>query len=141
MESVRRKSATRDGPLIACYCCHTGSKYPRAVIFACAPVALDDNPSLELKTPPVTDKRDLRNKGALHGGSPMSHVEFKKWLCPLSLFLRCPCRFQNGLMSHVEFKEGLCHVDSIFLMSIGPMSHVEFKKQSCRPVEFKGQGP
>ena len=24
--------------------------------------------------------------GALDGGSPMSHVEFKKWLCPLSLF-------------------------------------------------------
>ena len=26
------------------------------------------------------------NGGALDGGSPMSHVEFKKWLCQLSLF-------------------------------------------------------
>ena len=24
--------------------------------------------------------------GALDGGSPMSHVEFKKWICQLSLF-------------------------------------------------------
>ena len=31
--------------------------------------------------------------GALGGGSPMSHVEYKKWQCPLSLFLQYSCRF------------------------------------------------
>ena len=30
---------------------------------------------------------------------------------------------------------------SPFLMSLSPMSHVEFKKWSCRPVDFRGQGP
>ena len=29
----------------------------------------------------------------LDGGSPMSHVDFKKWQCPLSLFVHFPCRF------------------------------------------------
>ena len=29
---------------------------------------------------------DLYRKGALDGGSPMSHVEFMTWQCPLSLF-------------------------------------------------------
>ena len=57
-------------------------------------------------------------KGALDGGSPMSPVDFKKWQCPLSLFLKCPCRFLNS-----------------------PMSSVHFKKRPCHPVEFKGQGP
>ena len=33
-----------------------------------------------------------RTVGALDGGSPISHVEFKKWKCPLSLFLQYPCR-------------------------------------------------
>ena len=39
----------------------------------------------------------LTTNGALDGeggGSPMSHVEFKKWLCPLSLAVfSLPCRF------------------------------------------------
>ena len=37
----------------------------------------------------------------------------------------------------------MAHVMSLifFPMSIGFMSHVDFKKGSCRPVEFKGQGP
>ena len=46
---------------------------------------------------------------------PMSHVEFKKWLCPMSLYLLPPS-----------------------LMSLGPMSHVEFKKRMCRPVYLRG---
>ena len=37
--------------------------------------------------------RAVRGTGALDGGSPMSHVEFKKFPCPLSLFLLFPCRF------------------------------------------------
>ena len=28
--------------------------------------------------------------GPLTGGSPMSHVEFKKWSCPMSLILKKP---------------------------------------------------
>ena len=37
----------------------------------------------------------------------------------------------------------MAHVMSLifFPMSIGFMSHVGYKKRSCRPVEFKGQGP
>ena len=31
--------------------------------------------------------------GALDRGSPMSPVDFKKWQCPLLLFLKFPCRF------------------------------------------------
>ena len=31
--------------------------------------------------------------GPLIGGPPVSPVDFKKWQCPLSLFLKCPCRF------------------------------------------------
>ena len=26
-------------------------------------------------------------------------------------------------------------------MSLDPMSHVKFKKRTCRPVDFRGQGP
>ena len=32
-------------------------------------------------------------RGVLDGGSLMSHVEFKKSPCPVSLFLELPCRF------------------------------------------------
>ena len=31
--------------------------------------------------------------GALNGGSPMSHVDLKKWPCRLSVLLQFPCRF------------------------------------------------
>ena len=48
----------------------------------------------------------------------MSHVEFKKKPCHMSLFFGKPCR-----------------------MSLSPMSHGEFKKWPCRPVEFRGRGP
>ena len=48
-------------------------------------------------------------------------------------------------MSHVEFKKGLCHMSLYFLspcrMSLSPMSHVDFKNCPCRSVDFKGQGP
>ena len=70
----------------------------------------------------------LYNIGALDGGgggSPMSHVEFKKWLCQLSLFFNfnvdlkmVPCRMSN-------LRNGLCHVDNIF-------SHVDKLHVACR---------
>ena len=41
----------------------------------------------------------MSHMGVLYGGSPMSHVEFKKWQCPLSLFWQCPCRPLDSLMS------------------------------------------
>ena len=44
--------------------------------------------------------------------SSMSHDEFKKRLCPLSIHFYPSCR-----------------------MSLSPMSHVDFKNCSCRPVE------
>ena len=43
-------------------------------------------------------------KGALGGGSPMSHVDFKKWQCRMSLsliFLNVTCRISEKAMSHV----------------------------------------
>ena len=46
------------------------------------------------------------------GGVPMSHVDYKKWLCRPVEFKKDPCR-------PVDFKEHPCR-------------HVEFKKQPCR---------
>ena len=46
---------------------------------------------------------------------PMSHVEFKKQPCRMSLYCLKPCR-----------------------MSMSSMSHVEFQKWQCRHVEFRG---
>ena len=76
--------------------------------------------------------------GALDGGSP----------CRLSILrnanVACLCRLLMS-MSHVEFKKYPCLMSLYFFkpcrMSIGSMSHVEFKKWPCRPVEFEGQGP
>ena len=48
----------------------------------------------------------------------MSHVDFKKYPCPVPHSLEFSCRFSND-----------------------PMSHVNFKKSHCRGVKFKGQGP
>ena len=48
----------------------------------------------------------------------MSPVEFKKCLCPLSLYFQSPCR-----------------------MSVCFMSPVEFKKWPCRRVDFRALGP
>ena len=50
--------------------------------------------------------------------SPMSHVEFEKRLCPMSLHFYPSCRMSLSLMSYVEFK--IC---------------------PCHPVDFRGQGP
>ena len=80
--------------------------------------------------------------GALDGGSPMLHIDFKKSQCPMSLNLPCPMsplRYPNVAS---QFKE-MAHVVSVilFYMSLGSMSHVDFKKRPCRPVDFRGQGP
>ena len=49
---------------------------------------------------------------------PMSHVEFKKWPCRLSLYVLKPCR-----------------------ISMRPVSRVEFKNWPCSPFDFRGQWP
>ena len=57
----------------------------------------------------------------------------------------CPCRLLSP-MSHVEFKKRRCPMS---LKSLAPvarhyrpyMSHVEFLKCPCRPVDFRGLGP
>ena len=78
-------------------------------------------------------------------GSPMSPVDFKKWPCPLSLFLRFPCPFFNGPISPVDFKKWGCPLLLVLTFSWrfshGTMSPVDFKIMPCRPVKFKGQGP
>ena len=69
---------------------------------------------------------------------PMSHVDFKKWQCHMSLSLIFPnvtCRIYEKAMSHVTVISSPCR------MSLSPMSHVEFKKVPCRAVDFRGQGP
>ena len=38
----------------------------------------------------------------------MSHVEFKKCQCRMSLSISVPCRMSLSLMSPVDFKKGLC---------------------------------
>ena len=77
-------------------------------------------------------------RGRLDWGSP----------CRLSILrnanVACLCRLCMP-MSHSEFKKYPCHMSLYFLkpcrMSIDSMSNVEFKKWPCRPVKFNGQGP
>ena len=80
--------------------------------------------------------------GAFDGGSPMSHVDLRKSQCPMSLNLPCPMsplRYPNVACRFSE----MVHVVSLIqiVMSLGSMSRVDFKKRSCRPVDFKDQGP
>ena len=70
----------------------------------------------------------------------MSHVDFKKWQCPLSLYLYFHVDFEIGKCRLLNLRKGPCRVSNFFHMSIGFMSHVDFKKWLCRPVGFKGQG-
>ena len=53
----------------------------------------------------------------LTGGVPMSHVDYKKWLCH-------PVDFQKTSCHPVDFKKTPCRP-------------VNFKKTPCRPVKFK----
>ena len=69
---------------------------------------------------PQCDMLILRNDKAAclsHLFSPLSNVEFKKRVCPMSLHIYTPCR-----------------------MSLIPMSQVKFKKSLYRPVDLiRGQ--
>ena len=58
-------------------------------------------------------------------------VNFKKWLCRMSLSLRnchVPCRIYEMSMSHVTM------VFEPLLYPYDLLSHVKFKKHLCRPV-------
>ena len=72
-------------------------------------------------------------------GSPVSHVEFDKWLCQLSLFFLFPCQFLNGAVPHVEWN-GLCYVHNIVLMSMGLRSHVDFRNGHVALSNFRVNG-
>ena len=54
----------------------------------------------------VTVELDPGWVGALDGGSPMSHVDFKKWQCPLLLFLQFPSQIEKKIAKcpPVEYK-------------------------------------
>ena len=39
---------------------------------------------------------------------PMSHIDFKKCKCFMSLSISVPCRMSLSLISHVDFKKGPC---------------------------------
>ena len=82
----------------------------------------------------IIEKGPLTGGGG--GGSPC-HLSFLR-----NANVACLCRLFMP-MSHVEFKRYPCHMSLLFLKPcrmIGSMSHVKFKKWPCRPVEFKGQG-
>ena len=68
----------------------------------------------------------------------MSHVDFKKCQCRMSLsriFRNVPFQIYEIAMSHVTTFLVPCP------MLISPMLHVKFMKWPCRPVDFRGQGP
>ena len=68
----------------------------------------------------------------------MSHLDFKKWQCRMSLsliFAKITCRIKERAMSHVTIFFTACH------MSVSLMLHVQFQKCPCRPVDFRGQEP
>ena len=74
------------------------------------------------------------------GGSPMSHLDFKKWqwrIALLLIFLNVRCRISEMTLSHVTS----CLAMPPCRMSPSPMSHVEFQKCPCHPVDFRGQEP
>ena len=75
----------------------------------------------------------LRDLGALDRGSLMSHVEFKKLPCHMSLSMALVASKNADVTGQIIVS--LCHV-TIFSMSIRLMSHVGFEKWACRPVEF-----
>ena len=53
------------------------------------------------------DEAPISNPGALDGGSPMSHIDFKKWQCHMSLSLIFPqCHMSNLRKGYVP-----CHYD------------------------------
>ena len=71
-------------------------------------------------------------------GVPMSHVDFKKWQCHMSLsllFLYVICRIYETRMSY--------NYVSIFWTNLSHVTNpnVRFKKWPCRPVKFRGRGP
>ena len=82
--------------------------------------------------------------GHLMGAPPVSPVDFKKLQCPLSLFLKFPCRFKMPQCHLSILRNGNvpCY---LFLnvpddFKVAAMSPVELKKMPYRPVKFKGQG-
>ena len=87
-------------------------------------------------------------------GSPMSHVDFKKRECRMSLSLIFPngtCHIKKKPMSHVTIIFFFFIISFIYTglqfklynpyMSLSPMAKVKSKKCSWRPVDFRGKGP
>ena len=67
---------------------------------------------------------------ARDGGSPMSHVDFKKCPSLLSLFLQFPCRFLRGFMS--MSRNTLCHVNLCCLSSFSKCPcHMFLRAWTC----------
>ena len=69
----------------------------------------------------------------------MSHVGFKKWHGPLSIFCTFCVDFKTVKCCLLNIRKDSSHDGNIFLMSISAIFHVDFKKWLCRPVKFKGQ--
>ena len=62
----------------------------------------------------------------------MVPVNFKKWQCPLSLFLKFSCLFENSQMSPVEFRKS--HVALSNLKVKGPSEDGQIGPPGVGPV-------
>ena len=72
--------------------------------------------------------------------TPVSHVEFKKWSCRMSLNYLFKSHVASKMLS-CRMSNLICRVTIPLAVSIGLMSHVDLKKWPCRRVKFRGQGP
>ena len=68
----------------------------------------------------------------------MSHVDFQKWQCLISV-----AYFPQTHMSNIKKLLGSMslHFEAPCRMTLSPMAHIKFKKCSCRPVDLRGRGP
>ena len=90
---------------------------------------------------PGSADRDQSQSGAPEGGSPMSHVDFKKSPFPCHYICNVPVDFKM-VPCHMSISNNvLCRDVYFFLVSIGSMSHVDVKNWPCHRVKFRGKGP
>ena len=72
----------------------------------------------------------------------MSHVDFKKCLCHMSLSLNIsPCPLSNLRNANVPCMSPYLSFEPMSLCRLGSCRPVKFKEWPCRPVEFRGLGP
>ena len=82
------------------------------------------------------------NVGSMIMGSPMIHVDFKKWPCAMLLFLQCSCRFGKVPCCMSNLGNTFLYVmPFIFAFLSLALCCMSILSTPCRRVEFKGQEP